>query len=110
MIVSDAGPILIFARIGRISLLRDVTGSLLIPDVVYEEIVFKKVGMPGAAEVAQSEWIQRANVINRSMLDNLPTFSAPAWRALAGRADKKAMSALRRAAALLNSRTYCPLP
>jgi putative transposase len=31
MIVSDAGPIIIFARIARLSLLRDVTGVLLTP-------------------------------------------------------------------------------
>jgi predicted nucleic acid-binding protein len=42
MIVSDAGPIIIFARIGQLSLLRGVTGSLLIPHSVYDEIVFKK--------------------------------------------------------------------
>jgi predicted nucleic acid-binding protein len=54
MIVSDAGPIIIFARIGRLSLLRDVAGFLLIPDAVYDEIVFKKGGMPGADQVAQS--------------------------------------------------------
>ena len=30
--------------------------------------------MPGAAEVAHSDWIQRASVVNRSMLDCLPGF------------------------------------
>ena len=74
MIVSDAGPIIIFARIVRLSLLRDVTGSLLIPDAVYEEIVVNKGGMPGAAEVAQSAWIQRAALTNRLMLGSLPSF------------------------------------
>jgi len=73
MIVSDAGPIIIFARIGRLSLLRDVTGSLLIPDAVYDEIVVKKGGMPGAAEVAQAAWIQKASVANRSIIDGLPS-------------------------------------
>jgi len=72
MIVSDAGPIIIFARIGRLSLLLDVAGSMLIPDAVYEEIVVKKGGMPGAAEVAQAPWIQRAPVINRSIIGALP--------------------------------------
>jgi hypothetical protein len=38
---------------GRLSLLRDVTGSLLIPDAVYEEIAVKKGGMLGGAEVAE---------------------------------------------------------
>jgi predicted nucleic acid-binding protein len=73
MIVSDAGPIIIFARIGRLSLLRDVTGSLLIPDAVYDEIVVKKGGMPGAAEVARAAWIQKTSVVNRSIVDSLPS-------------------------------------
>ena len=72
MIVSDAGPIIIFARIGRLYLLREVTGSLLIPGAVYDEIVVKKGGMPGAAEVAQAAWIQKASVANRSIIDGLP--------------------------------------
>ena len=62
MIVSDAGPIVVFARIGRLSLLRDVTGTLLIPDAVYTEIFAKKGAMPGASEVAQAAWIQRVSV------------------------------------------------
>ena len=73
MIVSDAGPIIIFARIGRLSLLRDVTGSLLIPDAVYDEIVVKKGGMPGAADLAQAAWVQKASVANRSIIDGLPS-------------------------------------
>jgi predicted nucleic acid-binding protein len=74
MIVSDAGPIIIFARIGRLSVLREVTVSLLIPDAVYEEIVVNKKGMAGAADVDQSMWIQRATVANRLMLNSLPSF------------------------------------
>ena len=50
MIVSDAGPIIIFARIRRLSLLHKVTESLTIPDAVHKEIVVNKRGMPGAAE------------------------------------------------------------
>ncbi len=74
MIVSDAGPIIVFARIGRLSLLRDVTGFLLIPDAVYDEIVVKKGGMPGAAEVAQAAWIQKTPIARRSLADCLPGF------------------------------------
>jgi predicted nucleic acid-binding protein len=53
MIVSDAGPIIIFARIGRLSLLHDVAGFLLIPDAVYDEIVVKK-----AVCRARSMWLK----------------------------------------------------
>jgi uncharacterized protein len=60
MIISDAGPIIIFARIGRLPLLRDVTGSLLIPDAVYDEIVIKKGGMPGATEVLKPRGFRKS--------------------------------------------------
>jgi predicted nucleic acid-binding protein len=72
MIVSDAGPVIIFARIGRLSLLHDVTGSLLIPDAIYDEIEVNQGGMPGAADVAQAAWVQKASVANRSIIDGLP--------------------------------------
>ncbi len=71
MIVSDAGPIIIFARIGHRSLLRQITGSLTIPAAVYAEITIGKGG-PGATEVAEAEWIQRAVVANPSLLGGLP--------------------------------------
>jgi predicted nucleic acid-binding protein len=72
MIVSDAGPIIVFARIGRLSLLQEVTGSLTIPDAVHDEIVVQKGGMPGAAEVASAGWIQQVAVADRATLDQLP--------------------------------------
>jgi uncharacterized protein len=72
MIVSDAGPIVVFARIGRLSLLRDVAGTLLIPDAVHSEIFFKSGAMPGASDVAQATWIQRASVAERAIVDRMP--------------------------------------
>jgi uncharacterized protein len=71
MIVSDAGPIITFARIARLSLLREVTGSVTIPAAVHAEISI--IGMPGAAELAEVEWIQRAVVTDRSRLAALPS-------------------------------------
>lgn len=72
MIVSDAGPIIAFARIGRLPLLREVTGSLVIPNAVHDEIVVKKKGMPGGAQVAQAHWIHRTAVAERSFVESLP--------------------------------------
>lgn len=72
MIVSDAGPIIIFARVRRLPLLHEVTGSLIIPAAVHDEILGKKGSMPGAAEVAQTGCIQQVVLADRSILDSLP--------------------------------------
>jgi predicted nucleic acid-binding protein len=50
MIISDAGPIIIFARIGRLPLLRDVTGELTVPAAVHSEIA-DRGDMPGAVKL-----------------------------------------------------------
>ena len=51
MIVADAGPIIGFARIGRLDLLHQVVGELIIPDAVYEELVGRGRQRPGATDV-----------------------------------------------------------
>ena len=56
MIVADPGPIIVFARIGRFSLLEQVFETLLIPDAVYHELIV--AGQAGADEIAQCAWIQ----------------------------------------------------
>jgi predicted nucleic acid-binding protein len=68
MIVSDAGPLIIFARLGRLSLLRDVTGHLTIPLAVNAEIMVNQGTMPGAAEIAQADWIVRETIADQSLL------------------------------------------
>jgi uncharacterized protein len=55
MIVADTGPIIAFARLGRLGLLSDVVGVVIIPDAVYEELVDRGQGRPGAAEVRHGE-------------------------------------------------------
>lgn len=71
-IVSNSGPILSFARAHRFDLLRDVVGTLTIPDAVYEEIVIYGAGKPGAEEVHNAAWITRAPVSDRTFVDQLP--------------------------------------
>jgi predicted nucleic acid-binding protein len=48
MIVADSGAIIVFARIGRLDLLRQVVGELIIPDAVYEELVGRGTKRPRA--------------------------------------------------------------
>jgi predicted nucleic acid-binding protein len=55
MIVADAGPIIAFTRIGRLDLLHQAVGEMMIPEAVYEEVVLKGAGKSGAAEVERRE-------------------------------------------------------
>jgi predicted nucleic acid-binding protein len=71
-IVSNAGPLLSFARAHRFDVLRDVVGALTIPDAVYEEIVISGVGKPGAEDVQHAAWITRVPVRDGTFVDQLP--------------------------------------
>jgi uncharacterized protein len=70
--VVDSGPILSFARANQLELLRQIVGELIIPDTVYEDIVGRGAGKPGAQDVQQSSWIRRLSVQDRALIDQLP--------------------------------------
>ena len=71
-IVSDAGPILSFARVHRLDLLRQVVGVLIIPYAVYEDIVVRGAGKPGSNEVQAASWIIQGAVHDRVFVEQLP--------------------------------------
>tara|TARA_B100000315_G_scaffold258305_1_gene309949 strand:- start:1193 stop:1678 length:486 start_codon:yes stop_codon:yes gene_type:complete len=72
MIVADTGPIIAFARIGRLDLLRQVAQEVVIPQAVYEEIIGQGEVRPGAKEIADSQWIKRRTVSNTAILEGTP--------------------------------------
>lgn len=72
-LVADAGPILSFARAQRLELLHDVVSMLLIPQAVYDDIVIRGAGKPGAQEVHTSTWIRRERIQDRSLTEQLPS-------------------------------------
>ena len=72
MIVADAGPLIAFARMEQLDLLRQVVETLVIPDAVYEELVGRGTARPGAQEVMQGGWIQRKTVTDRDAVAQLP--------------------------------------
>lgn len=55
--MADAGPIISFARIGRLDLLREIVGGLIVPPAVYEELVKKGKSLPGTEEITRASWI-----------------------------------------------------
>jgi predicted nucleic acid-binding protein len=72
MIVADTGPLIAFARIGRLDLLRQVVGALTIPDAVHAELVTGGRHRPGVADVEQGEWIHRTAVQDQAAVARLP--------------------------------------
>jgi uncharacterized protein len=72
-LVSDAGPILSFARAHRLDLLRQVVGQLIIPDAVYADIVVRGAGKPGSSAVQTASWIGRESVTDRAFVGQLPS-------------------------------------
>lgn len=77
MIVADAGPLIAFARIGRLDLLRLVVREVVIPQAVYEELVLKGKGKPGAAELEAADWIQPKALAHRASPTLPPTSLHP---------------------------------
>lgn len=72
MIVADASSIISFARANKLDLLKQVVKNLIIPEAVFEEIVIKGSGKPGATEINSALWIEVRKIIDRSKLAGLP--------------------------------------
>lgn len=62
VIVSNSGPLINLARIGRFDLLQTLYTTLTIPPAVYHEVVVRGSGQPGSQEVAQAGWISTRSV------------------------------------------------
>jgi len=72
MMVVDTGPVIAFARLGRLDLLRQVVEAFVIPDAVYEELVGRGKDRPGATEVEHGGWIHLMTVTDREAVAQLP--------------------------------------
>lgn len=56
--ICDSSPLILYAAIGRLDLLRDVFTHLLIPTAVHAEVVGAGRGRPGAREVESAPWVE----------------------------------------------------
>ena len=72
MIVADTGPIIVFARIGRLALLQQVVETVIIPNAVYDELVTAGRGRPGADALSQSAWIQHESIGDPGATQHFP--------------------------------------
>ena len=57
--ISDSGPLINLAKVGQFALLQEVFQRIIIPMEVYEEVVVRGEGRPGASETRAATWIVR---------------------------------------------------
>ncbi|HKI01408.1 MAG TPA: DUF3368 domain-containing protein [Thermoanaerobaculia bacterium] len=57
IVVADAGPLIHLSLVGKIDLLPLLYDRILIPDLVYEEVVQKGEGLAGSVEVRGGDWV-----------------------------------------------------
>lgn len=66
-VVSNASALINLARIGKLDLLRELYGELLVPAAVWQEVVIDGAGQPGADQVRTSGWIKTQAVANHRL-------------------------------------------
>ena len=57
-VVVNATPLIALSLVGQLSLLHEMFDAVIVPAAVYEEVVVHGQGRPGAAELAQADWLQ----------------------------------------------------
>jgi len=71
MIIANSGPIISFARADYLYLLKETVKELIIPNAVFEDIVVKGRGKPGAEEVKEADWIKRKEAKDKNRVEKL---------------------------------------
>ena len=61
-VVSNSGPLITLATIGRLALLEALFKEIAVPQAVYDEVVTHGAGEPGSAETAAATWIRIVQV------------------------------------------------
>ena len=70
--VADASVFIALGRLGRLSLLpQRFPGGILVPEVVWQEVVEQGQGQPGAQEIASVSWVSVRRVKDRSLVSLL---------------------------------------
>lgn len=71
IVVADSSPLIALCRIGRLGVLHDVFGQLIIPDAVWREVIESNPEKMGAHEVMSAAWIERRSVSDMPLVQLL---------------------------------------
>lgn len=69
-IVSNSGPLISLARIGRLDLLPELFGKVVVPTAVFQELT-RHADHPGASAIREAEWLLVRQVADASEVDRL---------------------------------------
>ena len=70
-VVSNASPLIALIRIGQLDLLRQLYGTIVLPEAVWHEVVVEGADQPGAEVASSASWIVRRTVTNRPLVHGL---------------------------------------
>jgi uncharacterized protein len=62
IVVADSSPLIALPRIRRLDLLREMFGTLLLPDAVWNELTGEGKERAGALSILEAEWVVRKSV------------------------------------------------
>lgn len=65
IVIADSTCLIGLSKIGKLDVLRQLFGNIIIPSAVYHEIVVRGTGRLGAEEVENASWIETREVNNK---------------------------------------------
>ena len=71
LIVSDTSPIINLAAINHLYLLPELFEQIIIPQMVYQEIVIDGAGEPGSDEIQTAHWVEIQRCTNQDIINIL---------------------------------------
>lgn len=71
IVVADSSPLIYLSALGRLDLLRELYGRVLVPRAVFDEVVVAGAGEAGSREVASALWIEVRDVVFNMFLTDL---------------------------------------
>ena len=73
IVVSNASPLIILAKIGQLDLLKLLYGSVIVPVEVHREAVVPDTPLPGSTQIAQASWLDVRRLSNPGALSAAET-------------------------------------
>lgn len=70
-VIADSSFLIALSKIGQLSVLEHLFGRITIPPAVYQEVVVRGAGRPGAEEVEGAEWVETSPVDDRLAVSTL---------------------------------------